>query len=510
MKKVFASALSIVAGVAIAGTAVATESTSLIKELTALAVEHPEDANIRVRLGSMLRQMGYEDQGQQWLAEAAAIDPSLDLTNAGELSETVTVRGGSGPDVWVCTLPGVSNWGNSGGFYAYSIATTSANAGNQNLQWVQNSNFHPVIGQNLYQWYDGRFRQVGQSWLKHGFCALQNSGCGSCQPAGGGCVSALGPGCADPYGSGLNGSQSLLGPKHEVNPTTGIFSWPHATPSGGNSNRGRLLVPNADAIPTNSGASYWVEGQYIHPQDSQTTGQEASLNNVTYAATTMSSNGSRSLSFPTPTFGMQPAMNAWQGVDPSVEIRLIEADGYFYVGSSATDLGGGTWLYQYNVFNLDSMNGCDSVFVNHGAGVNVSNMDMHTPGWHSGTVYNNTPWNTMSSRGSGTGWSVNTPSANDNRVRWATMYSFTFEADTEPEMGTVTLGIPGSGTMDVSLHVPAAGSSCDADYNGDGAVDGGDLAALLAGWGMAGTDLSGDGTTDGSDLAILLAAWGPC
>jgi hypothetical protein len=49
-----------------------------------------------------------------------------------------------------------------------------------------------------------------------------------------------------------------------------------------------------------------------------------------------------------------------------------------------------------------------------------------------------------------------------------------------------------------------------ADLNGDGVVDGMDLAALLAGWGGAGaSDLNGDGTTDGMDLAALLAEWTP-
>ena len=56
-----------------------------------------------------------------------------------------------------------------------------------------------------------------------------------------------------------------------------------------------------------------------------------------------------------------------------------------------------------------------------------------------------------------------------------------------------------------------AGDPCPADLNGSGAVDGADLAVLLAAWGQPGdTDLTGDGTTNGSDLAVLLAAWGPC
>ena len=47
-----------------------------------------------------------------------------------------------------------------------------------------------------------------------------------------------------------------------------------------------------------------------------------------------------------------------------------------------------------------------------------------------------------------------------------------------------------------------------ADLDGDGDVDGADLAALLSQWGGPGTaDLNGDGVVNGADLAQLLAAW---
>ena len=47
------------------------------------------------------------------------------------------------------------------------------------------------------------------------------------------------------------------------------------------------------------------------------------------------------------------------------------------------------------------------------------------------------------------------------------------------------------------------------DLNGDGAVNGADLAQLLGAWGQTGpTDLDLDGDTDAADLAILLGAWG--
>jgi hypothetical protein len=45
------------------------------------------------------------------------------------------------------------------------------------------------------------------------------------------------------------------------------------------------------------------------------------------------------------------------------------------------------------------------------------------------------------------------------------------------------------------------------DLNGDGVVNGVDLASLLSSWGQPDGDLSGDGTTDANDLAILLSNW---
>lgn len=53
-------------------------------------------------------------------------------------------------------------------------------------------------------------------------------------------------------------------------------------------------------------------------------------------------------------------------------------------------------------------------------------------------------------------------------------------------------------------------NNCPADLNGDGAVDGIDLGALLGAWGeCAGcdADLNADGTVDGIDLGILLGNW---
>ncbi len=67
-----------------------------------------------------------------------------------------------------------------------------------------------------------------------------------------------------------------------------------------------------------------------------------------------------------------------------------------------------------------------------------------------------------------------------------------------------------NGDVRAYAMIPAA-AACVTDFNVDGVTDAGDLAALLAAWGMPGvTDFNVDGTTDAGDLAVLLAAWGPC
>lgn len=55
-------------------------------------------------------------------------------------------------------------------------------------------------------------------------------------------------------------------------------------------------------------------------------------------------------------------------------------------------------------------------------------------------------------------------------------------------------------------------STCPADLNGDGVVNGGDLGMLLAAWGTGGTpaDFDGNGAVNGADLGTLLASWGTC
>lgn len=58
------------------------------------------------------------------------------------------------------------------------------------------------------------------------------------------------------------------------------------------------------------------------------------------------------------------------------------------------------------------------------------------------------------------------------------------------------------------------GAPCPADVDGNGHVNGPDLAILLSSWGTtypaSSADVNSDGLVDGMDLALVLSDWGPC
>lgn len=69
-------------------------------------------------------------------------------------------------------------------------------------------------------------------------------------------------------------------------------------------------------------------------------------------------------------------------------------------------------------------------------------------------------------------------------------------------------------SINTIAKIDLGSAPCLADLNGDGVVDGADLAAMLGAWGPCSgscpADITGDGTVGGADLAALLGAWGPC
>lgn len=427
-----------------------------------------------------------------------------------------------GPDVIVGAIPNVTKWGTANGITSFSFGSTSCNIGDQILQWQQSTNQHPVIPQNAYRLKNGRFQQIGMSFVKHGFCALQQNLCGPCQPVGGGCPSSLGIGCSDPYESGLNGSQNTLGPRWQINATTGFFPYPFQNPSQGATPTSlwkRVQIANADIDPAqNTGALFFAECQYVHPQDAQNAN---AYNNASYRRFTTSGSGTNfNVALTGPTVQQKPAIFAWKEYDATVTLLStdVPGDGRFWIGYRVYDNGDGTWRYEFAVQNLNSDRSGSSFALPIPAGVNVTDIGFASPAYHSGEPYSNAPWTTSIADGlltwEGVPFATNN---NANALRWATVYNFWFTADSAPESVTGTLGLFKPGPEDSPNEVTFAAvapsapkTPCVGDFSGNGVVDGTDLAFLLGSWGTPEADLDGDGNTGSPDLAIFLGAWGTC
>jgi hypothetical protein len=202
-----------------------------------------------------------------------------------------------------------------------------------------------------------RFEQIGQSWLKHAFLALEEDACGfGCNTSG--CTTGLNlcSGCSDPYSASLNYDQTGLGSRAFVNPFTGFFPGSNPNPADhtGHSHTGtshRVTVAMSDLDPTqNPGATYFAEGQYVTPHEyawcQAHPGECNMFNNVSYRQFSVS--GSTNFTF-TPvgnTVRMQPAIKAWTGATVD-EIEPFSNDGAFFVGYKVTNPSLGVWHYEY-------------------------------------------------------------------------------------------------------------------------------------------------------------------
>lgn len=372
---------------------------------------------------------------------------------------SVSAAGATGPDVIVGDIPDVTTF--QAGM-CWSIGTTSCNLGDQPLAWVSNTNQHPVISQNLYRLSNGRFEQLGQAWLKHGFCALQGTVCGACTP--GGSCPALYPGCSDPYSSSLNGQQSGLGPKSEVNAATGFFPYPWINNGTGSGTLFKRLQVQSSADVNVAGALYFVSSMYVQPQDAAN-GND--LNNQSYRRVTFSSGN---MQLAGTTYRSSPGIFAWRdhglGVgqaDPSVNLSPIDVpnDGRFWVGSKAIDLGGGQWRYEYAIQNLNSDRSAQAVSIPLPTTAVLTNLYFRDVVYHSGEPYSNTDWTANWSAGaSSVSWATQTfaQNANANALRWDTIYTYSFECNTPPAGGLLTLALfkPGTPTTASALaYVPS-------------------------------------------------------
>jgi hypothetical protein len=375
----------------------------------------------------------------------------------------------AGPDVIVGDVEDVAQFNAPVGTQVgLAIGTDSCNNGDQPIDWFQlPNNDHPLVPQNLYRMSggvnnDARFEQIGQSWMKHTFFALEDFVCGNCNTSGCQTGTHLCPGCSDPYTSGLNGDQGSIGSRAWVNPFTGNFPLGNtANDHSGHTHNGvshRILVETSDLIPgQNVGASYFGEAAYISPHEytwCQSHPTQCNMfNNYSYRRFSVTG-GPSFFGFPAvgSTVRMQAAIQAWAATGATV--NAIEPDpgndGIFFVGYKVTGPNAGLWHYEYAVFNMNLDRAIQSFGVFFGFPVPLSNVGFHAPpqhpGWANDGTFNNqgyssTPW-TFTNNGSSATWNSETfaQNQNANAVRWGTLYNFRFDSTAPPVPSHATIG----------------------------------------------------------------------
>ena len=409
----------------------------------------------------------------------SVVMPPLGGATRGEVPTRI-----SGPDVIVGDLPDVEELGSAGTQVGLAIATTSCNNGDQPVDWFQLPNTdHPVVPQNLYRMSGGAdntelFEQIGQSWLKHTFFALEDDACNiGCNTSGCGTGTHLCPGCSDPYTAGLNGDQDQIGSRAWVNPFTGNF------PTTANNHSGhihdgvshRVLVDVDDLNTTlNQGATYFAEAQYVAPSEyswCQAHPTECNMsNNASYRQYSVSGTTSFSFSPVGNTVRMLPAIWAWAGATVSRSEPEPGNDGFWFMGYKVTNPSSGVWHYEYALYNLNLDRAIQSFSVPLGTGVNISNIGFHAPpqqpGWANDGTFNNqgyssTPWTVTQAPDSIT-WNTETfaQNQNANAIRWGTLYNFRFDADQPPQSADATVGYFKTGSpMIVAIQAPAGGAT---------------------------------------------------
>ena len=390
-------------------------------------------------------------------------------------------RGPGGGDMTFCQLFGLNQFGREGSLVGLAVATTSWNIGTADLQWFGSpAAEHPFIAMNLYRLKDDRFEQIGQSWVKHGFFALGDTQCGGdCTfEAGHGIGSWLGMGCTDTYSAPLNATQNGLGPRYEVNPWTGAWSFAGSHFATGapahDQISHRLQVHDDDLDPAmNDGSSYFVEGYYAILDDIDV------MNSAAWKPVTITGTPGGIWNLDMTDFSVQPtigfAIDAWIGASQAMyaqelpPVEFVSPDGRCILAGKATTLPNHFWRYEYALLNVDMDRQVGSFSVPVASTVVVRNVGFHAVAHHDepinapgGVPIDNSDWTAVVT-GTDITWSTTT-----NPLRWGTLYNFRFEINVPPVVDSqITIGHFKPG-LPVDLTQATLGPSPDhPDCNGN-------------------------------------------
>lgn len=419
----------------------------------------------------------------------------------------------AGPDIICSDITNGQSYGVVGDYQSYSFGDSTCNIGDAPFTYNANTPDHPVFTSSLYRIQGGRFEQIGMSFVSHTFFPLQGNACGlGCTP---GAPGMLGAGCSDAIGAGLAGTQSDMGPRIEIEPWSGDFPYPFSTINqSGDAVYKRLKARIADLSDTS--ALYFVERQYISNEEAaDSRGNNASYRRVSFtpATNTPQLQGT--------TFAQRPAIYAWQDhglgadmPDPGVMISPVSlpGDGAVYVGSRATDLGDGTWRYDYAIQNQNAARGINALRIPIGFNRSANDPMFHDIDYidEIDNQIEGTDWDFSVVSGYAS-WELGDDFDSNplgNAIRWGTTYSFSFVSTQPPTTKVAELGLfddDGSGHVIASIVAPFSGP-CRADMNADGILNFFDISTWINAYntGDLNADFTGDGVFSFFDASAFL------
>jgi len=426
-----------------------------------------------------------------------------------------------GPDVIVGELYDTLHFGRVGDIHAFAVGTDPCNVGDERVSWVAYTNQHPVWCQNLYKLVDGRFRQIGMSWMSHGFYAVSQNTCGECTDHTDG--TELGVGCSGCCGSAyMNGMQGNMSMRSDVNAHTGDFPYPWSAPQPEETIGKRIQVHDTDIDPDlNENALYFIEGHFIAADDAAAGNGN---NGATYRRVTVEDSETQeyTLDLQDATERGRPAIRAWKDNDPTVVETDVQVpdEGMFIASAKATEVEGGLWHYEYAVFNLNSDRSAGSFTVPVPPGAAIQNIGFHDIDYHSGEIYDGTDWEAVRTESAIT-WATEPygQNPNANALRFSTLYNFWFDAGGIPTSTQATIGLFRPGVL-TEVHAETIGPVSPAiDCNENGIEDVCDVVCAPACPGSCGgssdcngnlvpdecePDCNGNGIADECDIANCL------
>ncbi|MEM7165463.1 MAG: hypothetical protein AAF581_08365 [Planctomycetota bacterium] len=365
----------------------------------------------------------------------------------GQCVPTGGSPGGVGVDLIVGGIDGVVAYGSANGFAAFAVGSTACNIGTADVSWLSATPDHPVYTTNVYRLLNNRIELIGMSWVFHGFFPLQQNGCGcSCVL---GPVGMLGVGCSNSHSAAITGQQAGLGPHVDVlDPALGLHTGVASlNPPITDLTSRRLRIADADLDPTlNVGAEYFVEVQYLHPDDAVAGN---GLNNCSVRRATVQG-AMPNLNLVGPTVLQEPAIRRWQAQVPGVVLSegTVAGGGRVLLGVLTTDLGNGLWSYEYALYNQNA-DAATAFAVPGPASLQLSAVDYRAGQYHSGEPQDNVDWSFAQAAGE-LRWQV--AAGSNSSLGWSNMANFRFVTNSVPSPATATV-VVGSGAAAVTVQV---------------------------------------------------------